>query len=58
MTDGEAHVLQFDGFELDVLSGELWAAGRRISLQPQPLKLLALLATRLRSTPHSRGDSA
>lgn len=46
MTDGEAHVLQFDGFELDVLSGELWAAGRRISLQPQPLKLLALLATR------------
>lgn len=46
MNDGEGEILRFDSFELDVRSGELRGGGRRVSLQPQPFKLLALLATR------------
>jgi TolB-like protein len=46
MSGEEADVLLFDSFELDVLNGELWVAGKRVSLQPQPFKLLALLASR------------
>jgi len=36
--------LCFDGFQLDVTSGELCVGGARIVLQPQPFKVLALLA--------------
>jgi len=37
-------LLCFDGFQLDVTSGELCVDGTRIVLQPQPFKVLALLA--------------
>jgi len=37
-------LLCFDGFQLDVTSGELCVGGTRIVLQPQPFKVLALLA--------------
>src|SRR5271154_4210759 len=46
MSDGEVDVLQFDGFELDLSTGELRGRGTRVSLQPQPFKILALLAER------------
>jgi TolB-like protein len=46
MTDGVVEVLQFDGFELDLSTGELRGRGTRVSLQPQPFKILALLARR------------
>jgi DNA-binding winged helix-turn-helix (wHTH) protein len=39
-------LLRFGVFELDLKTGELWKAGRRINLQPQPFKVLALLAGR------------
>ncbi len=38
--------LRFDRFELDLASGELRAGGALVKLQPQPFKVLALLATR------------
>ncbi len=50
MTDGEVDVLQFDGFELDLSTGELRGRGTRVSLQPQPFKILALLAGRAGQT--------
>jgi TolB-like protein len=50
MTDGEVEVLQFDGFELDLSTGELRGRGTRVSLQPQPFKILALLAGRAGQT--------
>jgi len=37
-------LLRFGPFELDVGSGELRRAGRRVRIQPQPLRLLAHLA--------------
>ncbi|MGH7745232.1 MAG: winged helix-turn-helix domain-containing protein [Candidatus Dormibacteria bacterium] len=40
----EVGVLHFDGFELDISNGELRTAGTLVSLQPQPFKVLALLA--------------
>jgi DNA-binding winged helix-turn-helix (wHTH) protein len=40
----EAGVIHFDVFELDISSGELRTAGTLVSLQPQPFKVLALLA--------------
>ena len=38
--------LRFDSFELDIWTGELRKNGFRIRLQDQPVRLLALLATR------------
>lgn len=38
--------LRFDDFELDPASGELFRAGERVPLQPQPARLLALLLER------------
>jgi serine/threonine-protein kinase len=38
--------LTFDNFRLDCVSGELLRNGREVRLQPQPAKLLVLLATR------------
>lgn len=38
--------LSFGLFEADVRSGELWKAGRRVRLQGQPFKLLAMLLER------------
>ncbi|NIR86444.1 CadC family transcriptional regulator, partial [Candidatus Bathyarchaeota archaeon] len=38
--------LVFESFELDLKSGELRKAGRRIKLPPQPSKVLMLLASR------------
>src|SRR5437870_1698255 len=35
--------LRFDAFEFDAAAGELWLEGRRVPLQPQPSRLLALL---------------
>lgn len=41
-----ARLFCFNSFELDVGSGELWLGGKRLSIQPQPFKVLALLAAR------------
>jgi TolB-like protein/DNA-binding winged helix-turn-helix (wHTH) protein/Tfp pilus assembly protein PilF len=38
--------LRFGVFELDLQSGELRKSGLRVKLQPQPVKVLALLASR------------
>src|SRR5271163_2872533 len=38
--------LHFDGFELDASSGELRMGDTRLTLQPQPFKVLALLVAR------------
>jgi DNA-binding winged helix-turn-helix (wHTH) protein/tetratricopeptide (TPR) repeat protein len=38
------HVLRFSGFELDARSGQLRKGADPIKLQPQPIKLLVLLA--------------
>ena len=38
--------VQFDQFELDLASGELCKGGAPVRLQPQPLKVLTLLARR------------
>jgi len=40
------HTHRFGQFELDLAAGELRRNGRRVRLQPQPFKLLALLARR------------
>lgn len=45
-TETEARYLSFEGFRLDCRSGELRRNQREIKLQPQPAKLLVLLATR------------
>lgn len=42
----ETPVLRVGPFEIDVTAGELRRAGRLIRLQPQPFRLLALLASR------------
>jgi len=42
----ETAVLRVGSFEIDVTAGELRRAGRLIKLQPQPFRLLALLASR------------
>jgi len=39
-------LLHFDGFELDVSSGELRMGETSLALQPQPFKVLALLVSR------------
>lgn len=41
-----AEVLRFGSFELDLSAGELRRQGTPVPLQPQPFKLLALLASR------------
>jgi TolB-like protein/Tfp pilus assembly protein PilF len=47
MIDGSlAERFLFDGFELDEASGELRMGAERLALQPQPLKVLALLVAR------------
>lgn len=48
MSDGASPVwrLRFGAFELDLESGELRRAGALVKLQPQPFKVLALLAGR------------
>jgi DNA-binding winged helix-turn-helix (wHTH) protein len=38
--------LRFGPYELDLKSGELWKSGSRVRAQHQPLKVLALLASR------------
>jgi len=45
-TDSQPRVLSFGDFRLDCRSGELRKSKREIRLQPQPAKLLVLLATR------------
>lgn len=44
--DSDARILRFGVFELDPRAGELRRAGRRVRIQPQPLKVLCLLAGR------------
>ena len=39
-------ILRFGPFELDVETGELRRDGIRVKLQPQPARVLALLAAR------------
>ena len=39
-------MLHFDEFDLDTESGDLWKGGVRVKLQPQPMRILCLLATR------------
>ena len=46
MAPSEGAQLRFGVFELDVKNGELRRAGLRLRLQPQPFKVLALLASR------------
>jgi len=43
---GEFHTLRFGVFEMDIRSGELRRNGAVVRLQPQPFKVLALLAGR------------
>src|SRR5512134_51355 len=43
---GQLVALRFGPFELDVRSGELRRNGTTVRLQPQPLKVLVLLASR------------
>lgn len=43
-TDGTNHTLCFGEFELEVGPDELRRQGRRVKLQPQPSRLLSLLA--------------
>jgi len=43
---GEVHSLRFGAFEMDIRSGELRRSGSLVRLQPQPFKVLALLASR------------
>ena len=44
--EGRLLALRFGPFELDVRSGELRRNGTTVRLQPQPLKVLLLLAGR------------
>jgi TolB-like protein/Tfp pilus assembly protein PilF len=43
---GRTSLIRFGAFEMDLNACELHRAGRRIKLQPQPFKVLALLADR------------
>lgn len=43
---GERRIYTFGGFEFDPASGELSREGRRVRLEPQPAKVLALLVER------------
>jgi DNA-binding winged helix-turn-helix (wHTH) protein len=43
---GESDTLRFGVFEMDLRSGELRRSGNLVHLQPQPFKVLALLAVR------------
>jgi eukaryotic-like serine/threonine-protein kinase len=43
---GEVHFLRFGVFEMDIRAGELRRNGSLVRLQPQPFKVLALLAGR------------
>ncbi len=45
-TEDGAHALRFGVFEMDLRSGELRRNGTVVRLQPQPFKVLALLADR------------
>ena len=45
-TEGQLLALRFGPFELDVRSGELRRNGTTVRLQPQPFKVLVLLACR------------
>jgi len=45
-TDQNVSTLSFGAFELDTRAGELRKGGVRLRLQPQPLRMLALLASR------------
>ena len=38
-----AHVIRFEGFEVDLRAQELYKAGRKIKLQVQPFQVLAML---------------
>ena len=42
----QAGILRFDVFELDTGAAELRRQGERIKLQPQPFRVLELLARR------------
>ncbi len=42
----QRRAFRFDGFEFDPATGELVGDGRRLRLEPQPAKVLALLAER------------
>jgi DNA-binding winged helix-turn-helix (wHTH) protein len=44
--EDEVHALRFGAFEMDMRSGELRRNGSLVRLQPQPFKVLALLAER------------
>jgi Tol biopolymer transport system component/DNA-binding winged helix-turn-helix (wHTH) protein len=46
MTNSGASLLHFGAFETDLATGELWRNGRKLKLQPQPFKVLALLLER------------
>jgi eukaryotic-like serine/threonine-protein kinase len=46
VAEGQLLALRFGPFELDVRSGEVRRNGTTVRLQPQPFKVLALLATR------------
>src|SRR5438034_653035 len=50
MSNGHANLLRFDPFEMDLDAGELHKNGIRIRIQPQPFKVLALLAMRAGET--------
>jgi TolB-like protein/DNA-binding winged helix-turn-helix (wHTH) protein/lipopolysaccharide biosynthesis regulator YciM len=39
-------LVRFGAFELDLVSGDLWKAGRRVRLQKQPRQVLRILVTR------------
>jgi DNA-binding winged helix-turn-helix (wHTH) protein len=45
-TQRSKQTLRFGMFEADVRAGELYKAGRRIKLQEQPFRVLALLLDR------------
>jgi TolB-like protein/Tfp pilus assembly protein PilF len=45
-TYGGSQLIRFGKFEIDVRAAELRRSGTRLKLQPQPLKVLALLASR------------
>jgi eukaryotic-like serine/threonine-protein kinase len=45
-TNGDHGRVRFGPFEMDLGSAELWSEGRRVRLQLQPFKVLALLVSR------------
>jgi DNA-binding winged helix-turn-helix (wHTH) protein len=44
LEEDEVHALRFGAFEMDLRSGELRKSGTLVRLQPQPFRVLALLA--------------